>query len=100
MSTQHAILQLTQALRQATQDHNWPAVMKVDASIAELLLALQGKTLAADARQALETLKTVHRQAREYCQGESDRLAVKMNLAMRNREGATAYALFMDEGMR
>mgnify|MGYP005982549939 FL=1 len=98
---QHAIQTLTQALRQATEDHNWPSVVNVDAKIAELLAAIQGKNLDAAERQALDALKKVHQQARDYCQGQSDMLAAKMNLATRNREGATAYAQFMDdEGMR
>lgn len=101
MSMQHAIQTLTQALRQATEDHNWPSVVNVDAKIAELLTAIQGKNLDAVERQALDALKKVHQQARDYCQGQSDMLAAKMNLAARNREGAMAYAQFMDdEGMR
>lgn len=100
MSTCHAMQVLTRALRQAAEDHNWPAVMQVDASIAELLGAIKAKTLTPDEREALDALKKVHRQARDYCQGQSDLLAEKMELAVRNREGATAYALFMDEGMR
>lgn len=98
---QHAIQTLTQALRQATEDHNWPSVVNVDAKIAELLTAIQGKNLSVAERQAMDNLKKVHQQARDYCQGQSDMLAAKMNLATRNREGATAYAQFMDdEGMR
>lgn len=95
---QHTIQALTQALRRATEDHNWPAVVNVDTKIAELLTAIRGNTLQAEERQALETLKAVHQQARDYCQGQSDILAAKMRLAVRNREGATAYAQFMDEG--
>lgn len=98
---QHAIQTLTQSLRQATEDHNWPSVVNVDAKIAELLTAIQGKNLSVAERQAMDNLKKVHQQARDYCQGQSDMLAAKMNLATRNREGATAYAQFMDdEGMR
>ena len=101
MSVQHAIQTLTRALRQATEDHNWPSVVNVDAKIAELLTAIQGKNLDAAERVALDALKKVHQQARDYCQGQSDMLAAKMNLATRNREGAMAYAQFMDdEGMR
>lgn len=101
MSVQHAMQTLTQALRQATEDHNWPSVVNVDAKIAELLTAIQGKKLDAAERQALDALKKVHQQARDYCQGQSDMLAAKMSLAARNREGAMAYAQFMDdEGMR
>lgn len=97
----HAIQTLTQALRQATEDHNWPSVVNVDAKIAELLAAIQGKNLDAAERQALDALKKVHQQARDYCQGQSDMLAAKMSLVARNREGASAYAQFMDdEGMR
>jgi len=101
MSQLHAIQVLTQALRQATEDHNWPAVVNVDSKIAQLLGAIQGKTLEAAERQALDALKKMHQRARDYCQGQSDILADKMRLATRNREGASAYALFTDdEGMR
>lgn len=98
MSALHAIQVLTQALRQATEDHNWPAVVNVDAKIAELLRAIQGKSLEAAEREAMDALKKTHQQARDYCQGQSDMLAEKMSLSLRNREGATAYALFTDEG--
>jgi len=98
MSMQHVVQVLTRGLRQATEDHNWSAVMNVDAKIAELLTAIRGKTLTADERQALDELKKVHQQAREYCQGESDKVEAKLNLAMRNREGAAAYALFSNDG--
>ncbi|VFS61226.1 Uncharacterised protein [Kluyvera cryocrescens] len=46
----------------------------------------------------MDALKKTHQQARDYCQGQSDMLAEKMSLSVRNREGATAYALFTDEG--
>lgn len=97
MSMLHAIETLSLALRQAAENHNWSAVLNVDSKIADLLTALQGNTLAAAERQALDKLQKIHRQARDYCQGQSDIVAAKMNLATRNREGAAAYALFMDE---
>ncbi|MTH46181.1 hypothetical protein [Intestinirhabdus alba] len=89
---------LRQALRQAAADHNWPAVVNVDRQIAELLTAIRGKTLNAEERQALQALRDIHRQVFEYCQGQSGIIADKMALTMRNREGAAAYAAFMDEG--
>lgn len=98
MSALHAIQVLTQALRQATEDHNWPAVVNVDAKIAEMLRAIQGKILDPAEREAMDALKKTHQQARDYCQGQSDILAEKMSLSVRNREGAAAYALFTDEG--
>lgn len=98
MKTVEAIQTLTQALRKATEDHNWPAVTNVDAKIAELLTAIRGKALATEHQQALAALKKVHQQALDYCQGQSDILAAKMALASRNREGVSAYAQFMDEG--
>ena len=69
-----------------------------DHKIAELLRAIQGKSLEAAEREAMDALKKTHQQARDYCQGQSDMLAEKMSLSVRNREGATAYALFTDEG--
>ena len=98
MSTLHAVQVLTKALRQATEDHNWPAVQNVDAKIAELLSAIEHNMLTAEEQQALANLKKLHQQARDYCQGQSDMLAAKMSLMVRNREGATAYAQFMDDG--
>ena len=89
---------LMQALRHAAADHNWPAVKNVDLKIAELLTAVQGRPLDAADSQALSELQEIHRQVRDYCQGQSDIIADKMALAMRNREGATAYAAFMDTG--
>lgn len=87
---------LMQALRQAAADHNWSAVRNVDLKIAELLTAVRGKPLDATDSKALDELREIHRQVRDYCQGQSDIIANKMALAMRNREGATAYAAFMD----
>lgn len=101
MSTLHRIQTLTHALRQAAQDHNWPAVMNVDTRIAGLLTDIRGEVLDGPARQALALLKQTHQQACDYCQGQSEILAARMRQATRNREGASAYALFMDdEGMR
>lgn len=96
MSTLHTLQTLAKALRDATENHNWPAVMNVDASIAEFLTGLGDRPLSSHERQALDHLKKLHRQARDYCQGQSDILAEKMDLALRNREGASAYALFSD----
>jgi len=96
MSRLHTLQTLAKALRDATQNHNWPAVMKVDASIAECLTGIRNQPLSPQERQALGNLKKLHQQARNYCQGQSDILAEKMDLARRNREGATAYALFSD----
>lgn len=98
MSMAHAIQHLAQAMRQAAADHNWPALLHIDAEIALLLTELKGKHLDEQARQAMALLQKIHAQTRDYCQGQSDMLAIKMAVSMRNREGATAYAAFMDEG--
>lgn len=87
---------LAQALRQAASDHDWPAVQRVDLQVATLLGEMKGKTLSAAEQQARDALQHIHRQAHDYCQGQLDIIERKMALSVRNREGATAYAAFMD----
>lgn len=84
------------SLRQAAASHNWPVVQHIDLQIAELLGVIRDKPLDAVECKALQELRVMHRQICEYCQEQSDLIASKMTLAMRNREGATAYAAFMD----
>ncbi|MEO3989831.1 hypothetical protein [Pseudocitrobacter cyperus] len=87
---------LAQTLRQATADHHWPMVQRIDGDIAQLLGEIQGKALNTAEQQALEHLQRIHRQAREYCMGQLEIIEAKMARSVRNREGATAYAAFMD----
>ena len=96
MSYQASLQTLAQSLRQATADHQWPAVQRIDGDIAALLGEIKGKTLDNAEQQALETLKRIHQQARDYCMGQLEIVEAKMALSVRNREGATAYAAFMD----
>lgn len=87
---------LAQRLRQVTADHQWLAVQRIDSDIATLLNDIQGKTLDGAEQQALDHLQRIHRQAREYCMGQLEIIEAKMARSVRNREGATAYAAFMD----
>ncbi|UGS41812.1 hypothetical protein [Pseudocitrobacter corydidari] len=96
MSYLSSLQTLAQTLRQVTADHQWPAVQRVDGEIAALLGEIQGETLDNNEQQALATLKRIHQQAREYCMGQLEIVEAKMALSVRNREGATAYAAFMD----
>lgn len=96
MSYQATLQNLAQSLRQATADHQWPAVQRIDSDIAVALVGIQGKTLTPAEQQALDTLKRIHQQARDYCMGQLEMIEAKMALSVRNREGATAYAAFMD----
>lgn len=96
MSHLTSLQTLAQSLRQVTADHNWPAVQRVDGEIAALMTEIRGTTLSSAEQQALDTLRQIHLQARDYCQGQMAIVEAKMSLSVRNREGATAYAAFMD----
>ena len=96
MSYLSSLQTLAATLRQVTADHNWPAVQRADGEIAALLADIRGKTLNGAEQQALKSLTNIHRQAREYCMGQLEIVEAKMALSVRNREGATAYAAFMD----
>ncbi|UQC69599.1 hypothetical protein C0560_01895 [Lelliottia sp. AC1] len=91
---------LARSLEQAASQHDWPKMQEVDAQIAGLLISLQGQTLTAEKREALTALRTVHQQASQYSQQQSDELEQQMARARRNREGASAYAQFADVGER
>ncbi|MCT4700666.1 flagellar protein FliT [Enterobacteriaceae bacterium H20N1] len=88
---------LGRALSQAASQRDWPQVQEVDKQIAALLSALQGKPLADEKRAALKSLQQIHHQVNKLCQQQSDELERKMALGRRNREGAVAYAAFMDD---
>ena len=98
MTNRSHIQELAQKLRQAAGDHNWPAVMVADRNIAALLTSLHGQMLNPGEMEALQELQKLHHQVNEYCQGQSDVLEEKMARSLRNREGAVAYAAFMDSG--
>ncbi|CAD5351742.1 TPA: flagellar protein FliT [Enterobacter cancerogenus] len=87
---------LARSLTHAASQHDWPAMQDVDAQIAALLASLKGQTLSAEKREALADLQQTHANVSRFCQAQSDDLEQKMASARRNREGATAYALFAD----
>lgn len=92
---------LGRALSQAASQGDWPQVQDVDKQIAALLNALQGKPISDEKRAALQSLLQIHHQVSKLCQQHSDELEQKMALGRRNREGAVAYAAFMnDEDLR
>lgn len=97
MNTAERIRQLAVSLGQAAGDHDWLKVQSTDRQIAALLGELQGKSLDAASLDALRTLQKAHRQVNDYCRGQSEIISAKMALTRRNREGATAYAAFMEE---
>jgi hypothetical protein len=72
-------------------------VQDVDKQIAALLSTLSGTPLSDEKRAALKALQQIHRQVNETCRLESEDLERKMALGRRNREGAVAYAAFMDD---
>jgi len=88
---------LGRALSQAASQDDWSQVREVDKQIAALLSALQGKPISDEKRAALKSLQQIHYQVNKRCQQQSEELEQKMALGRRNREGAVAYAAFMDE---
>jgi hypothetical protein len=88
---------LGRALTQAASQSDWSQVQEVDKQIAALLSSLSGTPLSDEKRAALKALQQIHRQVNETCRLESEDLERKMALGRRNREGAVAYAAFMDD---
>ena len=98
MSGAQALRALGKALSQAASDRDWAAVQRIDKKLAALLASLRGTTPSPALRQALDDVQQLHGQALRDCRLQSERLAEKMALSRRNREGAAAYALFTEEG--
>lgn len=98
MSQAKNLLALGDALKQAAAEGRWAEVERVDVTLAKFLASLSSVTLDATLRQALQTVSKLHQQVRDCAQVESDVLEQKMALSRRNREGASAYASFMDAG--
>lgn len=96
MSQAKNLLALGDALKQAAAEGRWAEVERVDASLAKFLASLSLVTPDTPLRQALNTVSKLHQQVRDCAQVESDVLEQKMTLSRRNREGASAYASFMD----
>ncbi|MEW5558688.1 hypothetical protein AB1287_00235 [Enterobacter asburiae] len=96
MSQAKTLLALGEALKQAAAEGRWAEVERVDVSLAKFLASLSSVTPDEPLRQALNTVSKLHQQVRDCAQVESDVLAQKMALSRRNREGASAYASFMD----
>jgi len=96
MSQAKTLLALGEALKQAAAEGRWTEVERVDVSLAKFLASLSSVTPDAPLRQALTTVSRLHQQVRDCAQVESDVLEQKMALSRRNREGASAYASFMD----
>ena len=90
------LLELGEALKQAAAEGRWTEVERVDVSLAKFLASLSSVTPDEPLRQALSAVSKLHQQVRECALVESDVLAQKMALSRRNREGASAYASFMD----
>jgi enoyl-CoA hydratase/carnithine racemase len=84
------------ALKKAASEGDWIEVERVDARLAEFLTQLKGTGQNAALRQTLEAVRQLHQKVLDCAQVESDLLEQKMALTRRNREGASAYASFMD----
>lgn len=98
MSSAQALRALGSALGQAAADGNWQEVQHIDEKLAALLASLRGSSPAPDLRQALNDVQQQHKQVLACCRTQSELLAEKMALSRRNREGASAYALFTEDG--
>ncbi|SNY67958.1 hypothetical protein [Enterobacter sp. CC120223-11] len=96
MSQVKTLRALGEALKQAAAEGRWAEVQRVDVRLAKFLASLSAVTPDEPLRQALSAVRDLHQQVRECAQVESDVLAQKMALSRRNREGASAYAGFMD----
>lgn len=98
MSNIELIRHLERALYKAARSHDWAQVRHVDNDIATLLTALRDTPISPALNAALMALKATHHTVGDYCQTQHGRLKIKMAKNLRNREGAAAYATFMDEG--
>lgn len=87
---------LGRALLQAASQRNWSQMQALDKQLAALLSTFQGKPIDDEKRDALKLLQQIHHQIHQYCQQASEELEDKMVLERRNREGAVAYAAFID----
>lgn len=95
------IQSLTHELEKRANNKEWLKVQHIDKQIASLLLDLKVRTLTPSVQCELDKLHRVHKSVYQYCQQESDALEEKMSLALKNREGASAYATFVtNEGGR
>lgn len=96
MNRVNNLLALGRALKQAAAEGDWAEVQRVDASLSELLTSLKGVHPDVLLLQALDGVRDLHQQVMDCAQAQSEVLAQKMTLTRRNREGASAYAQFMD----
>ena len=88
---------LTRALASAAQDADWEKVAQLDGEIAALLSVLQKQPLLESGRLALSKLQKVHRDVQLIGQRHSQQLQLKMAQLHQQRDGAQAYAAFIDE---
>lgn len=89
----------TRALAAAAREADWEKIAQLDAEIAALLAALHKQPLMAQKRAALKKLQQVHQQALQRCQLHSQQLRQKMTQLYRQRDGAQAYAAYMDDSL-
>ncbi|MGZ0750826.1 flagellar protein FliT [Kluyvera sichuanensis] len=88
---------LTRALASAARDADWDKVAQLDGEIAALLGVLQKQPLLEPKRLALSKLQKVHKEVLLLAQRHSQQLELKMAQLHQQRDGAQAYAAFMDE---
>lgn len=85
------------ALAAAADQQDWDRVASLDNEIAALLQTLQNQAINPPKRDALAKLQRCHRQVMEQARSVSRQLEHKMAQLLEQREGAQAYAAFMDE---
>lgn len=87
----------TRALGAAAGKGDWESVESLDRDIARLLQTLSQQPLSEQKRKALVKLQHTHQQVLRLAQHSSQQLQQKMAQLPDQREGAQAYAAFMDE---
>lgn len=87
----------TRALATAASKGEWEKVGLLDSDIAQLLQALGQHPVSDQKRHALAQLRHTHQQVLLLAQRSSQQLQQKMTQLHDQREGAQAYAAFMDE---
>lgn len=87
----------TRALATAGKEADWEKIAQLDSDIAALLSTLQHQPLIEPKRAALQKLQRVHQQVLQLGQQHSQALQQKMTQLHHQREGAQAYAAYMED---
>ncbi len=87
---------LARRLELAVERQDWSALGDADRELGVLLGALDGGSLSASERQALDVVRETHTAARLQCEGERLRLGAHLGELRLRKEGWLAYALDAD----